>query len=64
MHWVMSAMDYCSVAFAGLIPRLVQKLQPVQNAVAWLLSGAADCEHIVNIAEASALAVNLLLSLV
>ena len=39
-------LDYCSSLFYSITDGLMSRLQSVQNAVAWLVSGARRCDHI------------------
>jgi len=39
-------LDYCNSLFYGITDGLMSRLQSVQNAAAWLVSGARRCDHI------------------
>jgi len=49
--FISTRLDYCNAIFYGLPDRLMRRLQSVQNAAAWLITGASRHNHITPILQ-------------
>jgi len=51
-HWTIAAacisswLDQCNSLLYGMLDTLLRKLQSMQNATAWLITGTGHCDHI------------------